>query len=333
MHHIFAFLLLFFYFSAYAVDTEKNLPFSVFPISTEMQIGKLQKFLMHAPTGAYLTVGAERGFKAASMMHNITTLWLIDVSDDIIKFNQINAKLLKTPKRTDYLKLRWESDFNAWNNLKVELTQADFDWWEKNIRAVDEMNYNVPEYLNRFGKSPVCTKEHNKNNELSKLDKIDLGKIINYKNGSYLFHDNLYDNIHKLAVEHRIFIKKLDLGDPKAITELSTLLKKQNVLLSVLDLNNLYYSDYLGEEKYLKLAHTLKPFGQPSSILILMANYKRIACAQFQLYIGFTFGQISKWPVDFKMQYFIDSIPSQIDDLIDGRLYSEEDELPVFRKQ
>src|SRR5690348_5494993 len=85
------------------------LDFMVYPLSTELQIGKLQKFLIDAPKGIYLTVGAERGFKAASMMPNITQLWLLDVADDILKFNQINTQLLKAPNRTTYLNLRWEA--------------------------------------------------------------------------------------------------------------------------------------------------------------------------------------------------------------------------------
>lgn len=325
-------LLLVFTLQSIYAQTTSEPEFTVFPVSSEMQIGKLQKFLIDAPSGAYLTVGAERGFKAASMMPNASALWLIDISDDIIKFNQINAKLLKTPSRADYLKLRWESDFSAWDKQQAGLTQADFDWWVKHIREIDNMDYILPEYLNKFGKSPICTQKNNQNIKLTKLDKIDLGQIIDYKHGSYLFNDKLYNKIHLLALNNKIFTAKFDLGNPAQIAELIALLKEHKLLISVLDLNNLYFSEYLGEKKYLDLIHALQPFGQPTSILIAMSNYKRLACAQFQLYLGFTFGQVNKWPHDFKMQYFIDNIPSQVDDLIDGRLYTEEDTLPVFRK-
>ncbi len=317
--------------SSYA-ETPAEPEFTIFPVSSEMQIGKLQKFLIDAPNGAYLTVGAERGFKAASMMPNASALWLIDISDDIITFNQINTKLLKAPNRTDYLKLRWGADFHAWDKQQVGLTQTDFDWWKKHIRDIDNMDYALPEYLNKFGKSPTCTQKNNQNIKLTKLDKIDLGKIIDYRHGSYLFNDNLYQKIHSLAIHNKIFTGKFDLGEPTQIAKLVHLLKQQQLSISVLDLNNLYFSEYLGEDKYLKLVHALQPLGQPSSILIAMSNYKRLACAQFQLYLGFSFGQIKKWPADFKMQYFIDSIPSQVDDLIDGRLYTEEDTLPLFKK-
>lgn len=318
--------------SSFAEENKENLEFSVFPVSSEMQIGKLQKFLIDAPKGIYLTVGAERGFRAASMMPNITELWLVDISDEIIKFNQINNELLKTPKRSDYLKLRWDADFNAWQNQKINLTQADFNWWLKHIRNLDNMNYVLPEYLNKFGKSPSCTKKDNDNIKLTKLDKIDLGKIIDYKHGNYLYQDNLYARIHNLALNNKIYIAKINLGESAQIDLIKNKLIQQKTNIGVLDLNNLYLSDYLGEEKYINLIQALMTYGKADSILITMSNYKKLACAQFQLYLGFTFGQVKKWPANFKMQYFIDSIPSQIDDLIDGRLYNEEDDLPVFRK-
>ncbi len=318
--------------SSFAEENQDNIEFSVFPVSSEMQIGKLQKFLIDAPKGIYFTVGAERGFKAASMMPNITELWLVDISDEIIKFNQINSELLKTPKRSDYLKLRWEADFNTWQNQKFKLTQADFDWWAKHIRNLDNMDYGLPEYLNKFGKSPACTKKDNDNIKLTKLDKVDLGKIIDYRQGSYLFHDNLYARIHQLALNNKIYIAKINLGETAQINVIKNKLIQEKANISVLDLNNLYLADYLGEEKYINLIQALLPYGNTDAILITMSNYKKLACAQFQLYLGFTFGQVKKWPSDFKMQYFIDSIPEKIDDLIDGRLYTQADDLPVFRK-
>jgi hypothetical protein len=308
----------------------ETLDFTVFPISSEMQLGKIQKFLLDAPKGIYLTVGAERGFKAASMMPNITELWLVDISDEIIQFNQINAKLLKAPNRLTYQKLRWEADFNTWQNQKTNLTQSDFDWWVKHVRNLDSMDYAIPEYLNKFGKSPKCTKKNNQDLKLTKLDKLDLAQIIDYKQGNYLFHDNLYARIHHLALNNKIYITKANLAENAEIKPILNKLTQEKAKLSILDLNNLYYSDYIGEEKYIDLVQQLLPFGQPDSVLITMSNYKKLACAQFQLYLGFTFGQLKKWPTDFKMQYFIDSIPEKINDLIDGKLYTEQDTLPIF---
>jgi hypothetical protein len=309
----------------------QELDFTVFPLSTEMQIGKLQKFILEAPQGIYLTVGAERGFRAASMMPNITEFWLIDIADEIIKFNQINSKLLKAPQRLTYLKLRWEADFNAWQSQKLNLTQADFDWWIKHVRDLHNLDYALPEYLNKFGQSPKCEKKNNDNKKLSKLNNLDLAKIIDYKHGNYLFSDNLYARIHQLALTNKIYTAKIDLNNPTQVQELATKLNQQKSRLSILDLNNLYLSNYIGEEKYIEIIKQLLPYGQSDSILITMSNYKKLACAKFQFYLGFTFGQVKQWPNDFKMQYFIDSIPEEIVDLIEGRLYTTEDRLPTFK--
>lgn len=309
-----------------------ELDFMVFPISTELQIGKLQKFLVDAPSGIYLTVGAERGFKAASMMPNITQLWLVDVANDIIKFNQINTELLKTPERLDYLHLRWHADFTTWKTQHPTLSQANFDWWVKHVRTLDNMDYALPEYLNKFGKAPQCTKKNNFNLALTKLDKLDLSTIIDYKHGNYLFNDRLYKRLHHLALMNKIYIAQVDLNDKNQTDLLVQKLKTQTSRLSILDLNNLYLSTYLGEEKYSDLIQALLPYGQEDGLLLTMSNYKKFACAQFQLYLGFTFSQVKKWPMDFKMQYFIDSIPEEIYDLIDGRIYTGNDTLPIFNK-
>ena len=314
---IFSFLILPLYFLfSYSLSFASD-----FPLSTEIQIGKLQHFLIDAPKGIYLTVGGERGFKAASMMPNITELWLVDISDEILKFNQINAELLKSPDRLKYLNLRWEANFETWQNQKLKLSQEDFNWWEQHIRDLDKLDYPLPEYLNKWNKTPPCP-----NNKA----KLDLAKIIDYKHGNYLFNDKLYAKINQLALNNKIRLKKINLEKKEEVEILKAELTKNQLKISILDLNNLYFSGYIGEKNYLELVKSLLPYGESDAILIAMSNYKKIACAQFQFYLGFTFGQIKKWPPEFKMQYFIDSIPENIIDLIEGRLYREADILPYF---
>lgn len=323
------FMSAFFFMSQVAQSQE--LDFSVYPLSTELQIGKLQKFLIDAPKGICLTVGGDRGFKIGSMMPNITELWLIDISKDILKFNQINRELLKTPTRSNYLKLRWEADFTTWHNHNKNLSQQDFDWWQKNVRALDKLDFALPEYLNKFGKSPECAKQNNNNKKPTKFDKLNLGDIVDYKQGNYLFSDKLYTSVHQLALNNKIYTAKIDLNDKAQIQQLTEKLKQKNLTIGLLDLNNLYLSNYMGEENYISLVKQLQPYGQSDAILITMSNYKNLACAKFQFYLGFTFGQVRQWPDDFKMQYFIDSIPEEIVDLMDGKLYTEADKLPLFR--
>lgn len=126
----------------------------VFPISTEFQIGKIKHMVERAPTGSYISVGSERSFRGACMAPHITHAYLIDVSPQIVRFNQINRELLKAPNREAYLHLRWEAPYGDWKKINPTLTKGDFKWWHNHVRDFGKMNYPLPEALNRYQSYP-----------------------------------------------------------------------------------------------------------------------------------------------------------------------------------
>src|SRR5689334_21034314 len=93
---------------------ESKHSFSVFIISTEMVIGRARPILEKAPSGLFVTVGSERGFRGASMAPGTTHLLLLDFSPSIVRFNRMNAELLKAPTLREYRKLRWDSSYQDW---------------------------------------------------------------------------------------------------------------------------------------------------------------------------------------------------------------------------
>jgi hypothetical protein len=125
--------------------------FHVFFSSTEILINRAKTIIDQAPQGLYLTVGGDRGLRAASLAPQISELVLLDLSPSLVRYNRINIELLKAPSLAEYRKLRWESDFHAWENIS-ELTYDDFEWWKKNVRPMDRYSYYpLPEMLNRYG--------------------------------------------------------------------------------------------------------------------------------------------------------------------------------------
>lgn len=323
------------YFSS---KNNAQLNFETFPISSEIQIGKIYHLIDNTATGAYLTVGAERSFRAASMMPNITYLMQLDIAPEILRYNLINKELLKAPTRQQYLKLRWYSTFEIWQSFKeitdknnktiVRLTKDDFKWWQRHVRNTSNMNYQLPEYLNKHQKSPPCDNKDLSNTEQN----INLAEILDYKTGNYLFNDRLYERLHLLAIQNRIFSSLINLKDQKQLNKLKKYLKNNKIQIGVLDLNNLYYFTYIGQEAYHHLLKELAPFGTKDTLLLAMGNYKDYACGQFQIYIGFTFEHMSQWSGHFRMQDFFDSIPPEVNDLINGRLYEGTQRLPSFVK-
>lgn len=367
----------------------------VFPISTEFQIGKIKHMVERAPEGVYISVGSERTFRGASMASHITQVYLLDVSPEIIRFNQINMELLKAPNRETYLHLRWEATYNEWKKLDLDLKKQDFDWWTDHVRDFGKMNYPLPEALNRYQSFPDAKKfikmrdkltffyqtwknkeaptlpekkfiesitleqlkdlgkkfnipvsitqeewdwwtAYGKNKELdwskswlkNPEEAVDLGQVVDFKTGNYLFDDTLYERLHNLALNNRLITMKIDLADKAQLEKFVGILKKEKASISVLDLDNLYREEYIGDKNYKMILKKLLPFGRDNSLLIMMDNYKDYACGQFQTYIGFTFENIRHWPAYFRPSVFFATLPKPLLELMNGRVYEKEETPP-----
>lgn len=360
----------------------------VFPISTEMQIGKIRNLIEKAPeNGIYLSVGGERAFRGASMYKTIEHLVIFDISPVIIKFNIINALLLKAKDKELYKHLRWNSEFSEWQKIDSSLTEEDFKWWTDNIRSMK--GYDVPERLNKNGTwngyikireklmniypkvamnynnrirtflTHITWEDVEKNqrgfaDKLSKQDwdsfeqerklpnscvqkfidnpetAVDWADVIDYKSGNYLFDDKSYSILHKLAINNKITILQLNLGDTEELKLLANKIEKTKNKIAILDLDNLYLYEYMGEIKFKKAVDYLTKYGVNDSVLILMNNYKDFPCTQFSIYVGFTFENIKSWPNQPFFDNFINSLPADIQPLIDGRLYEGRDKVPLY---
>lgn len=356
---------------------------SVFPVSTEIQIGKIMHYLKNVPRGTLLTVGGERAFREASMFENIENLVIVDIADEIIQFNNINIKLLKTPKLAKYKYLRWDASFKEWKEFDASLSENDFTFWQKYVRNIEF--YPLPEELNRYGHSKyfkqyerVLTslmlyypKHAAKFNNLPKVflknvefhelgspnhltadfswfaterkdkdscvntyinnprEAVDLGRIIDYKTGNYLFDDSLYGRLHGLAMSNKITIIKTDLRSDEDIQKLYNKVKSLGKL-AVLDLDNLFYADYLGEEDYQKVVTKFLDLGYENSLLLAMWNYKQFACGQFSVYLGFTFENASNWQNTPFLHKFLESenTSAELLPLLDGKLLTGKEKLP-----
>ena len=123
---------------------------AVFPISTEIQIGRVLPLIQKAPKGVCVTIGAERAFRLGSLFEDLPLIIMVDISPEITRFHRINRALLRAPTRLLYRRLRHESSWEEWAALGTDLTPEDFAWWEKNVRDIKE--YPLPEELNRYEK-------------------------------------------------------------------------------------------------------------------------------------------------------------------------------------
>lgn len=157
---------------------------------------------------------------------------------------------------------------------------------------------------------------------------VDLGQVVDYKSGNYLFDDKLYAKLHDLAMKGLLMVVKIDLTDKKQLDTFVKILNDNKDTISVLDLNNLYRKEYIGDKNYKHIINNLLVFGKDHSLLLVMNNYKDYACADFQIYIGFTFENIVHWPPLFQIQPFFDTLPKPLLDVMDGRIYEKEETPP-----
>ena len=382
---------------------EPNEPsFNTFAVSTEMEIGKAWPIINKAPRGAYISVGAERSFRGYSMYAYPTSLYILDISERVLRFATINRELLRAKDLKTYRNLRFESDFNAWQllqkNHKVEhiLSLDDFAWWQQEVRNVFAADrYTLPEMLNRYetdvihrdflkfyeafkalfkSLGPQEQKEMAKliiEEPLDKLEKrlaksgikaqfsltelqkwrerynsgvgcfkteyiktpgtaLDVASVINFQHGNYLFDKTLYKRLHEAAINKRIYIKLLNLSLHEDLMGFIQHLESVGDRIGLLDLNNTYFKEYIGDPGYMKAIAAFAKLASNDSILLAMSNVQDLGCAQFQSYFGFRYSLLKLLPKDFSWGAYISSLPKNIITHMDQKLYSPEHLPPHF---
>lgn len=277
----------------------------IFALTTEIEIGKMRDLLSNAPRGLYATLGGDRAFRAAALLEHIRALLIFDVDARTVRFNQINARLLKAKDLKQYRHLRWDAPYSEWLLVDKSLTKDDYNFWQRHVVALDDTNPNVlalSERLNRY-QSDLVSQRFNKlhaeiakgvnlseqdmdwytkisaQNPCAKLYLADVNKpfidassYMRYKEGNYLFDEKLFERLRNLAVNNLIFSVPAQLADYRTQDAIIAAFKEYNVNVSVLDLDNGFLASYLGSEAYDRLVKGLLPFGTDESLLVAMAN-------------------------------------------------------------
>ena len=235
------------------------------------------------------------------------------------KFIELREKLLEIyPKvsskfnnRKDvFLKyVTWEEIDSIQRNSKSKISKELFDYFDEERKL-----------------SGSCVMKFIKDPETA----VNWGQVIDYKSGNYLFSDELYDRLHNLAVNKKISIIDADLTKKEGINSVIQRVKTLKTPIAIIDFDNLYLYEYMGEQKFQEALYSLLDYGKNDSILILMDNYRDYPCAQFSMYLGFTFENVKTWPKTPFFDAFMFSIPGDVKVLMDGRLYEGKERLPFY---
>jgi len=149
----------------------------------------------------------------------------------------------------------------------------------------------------------------------------DVASIINFKLGNYLFDEVLYKRLHKAAVNKKIFIYQVNLAEDAELLLFLDKIKAAKENISVLDLDNTYFQDYIGDPKYMKIVNAFSQFSTDNSILLAMSNISEFMCTQFQSYFGFRYSLIRSLESSFPFGSYIESLPGKIVAHMDQKLY------------
>jgi len=214
--------------------------------------------------GVYVTVGTERAFIAGGLSPTAEQIVVLDYNPNITIYNNINIELLKAsydPKlsisdmRARYLHLRFDADQAEWIEtfkhafnsegkiLSAAEIQDQYQFWKKQHQS-DEFRF--------FHRAPGTT------------------ELAPFKDANYLYDNQLFEKVQKLAIGNKIHSYVGDLGDLQSTGKFLTAMKNAGEKISVFDISNAWYEQYLGRKKMSELVRMMN-FDQvllPKSIIL-----------------------------------------------------------------
>lgn len=253
------------------------------PIAPNEFIQKETKDLFaQIPKGVLVGVGADRLFILAGQSSNITHLLATDYDSNVVLFNTMNIGLLKlSESREHYLTLRvipegWSiQDFiHNWVNEVVSSEWIDSptkDFLLQNRSFwIDEVVRTKDIDLQRFHGLLEDTPDYY------------------FEEANYLFDDELFSKLQKMAREDRMEAISLDYNQPLQVRSVMQAIHAEGLKLSVLDLSNAWWKSYIKPENLEKIILYSSEIALPKSTLLL-TNYNYIKDLDKSLftYIGF----------------------------------------------
>ena len=287
---------------------------------------RAKPILEKAPAGAYISVGTERGIFGAIQAPQITHLILADYSAHICFFNKMNIALIRLSHgdRKLYRFFRQESLHQDWKDAvskATDLSPSDammlnsfehYDKWTKAARRPlhpEAVDFEIGE--NQFGQHFA-------------------GDV------HYVFNDKAFEKIYRLIADNKVDVILLNLADPYGVPTLGKAMSRANVPLSVIDISNAWWSNFMGSENVLRLsALVVEHFivGPASYMLATSDNFILPSGVRIldEKRIGSTFSRYTAFTFDFMNKHRAVFSDSAYDGSIDQLKSLNVEELPTIR--
>lgn len=230
----------------YAAGGAKGRSF-IYVVPNEIHPEEAQPIVKEAKPGVYLSVGADRGFLGAAQTPGATHLLLMDLSPEVIFYNQVNIALLRASGSLDeYLRLRSGGDPALWKKAASHpsLTEAD----RKILRD--------PGVFSKFDTFQKPATERLLQPEW-------------FKGSSYLKDPQLFGRLQKMAREDKIQVIQGNLNDEKFLASIGRALEEKKLPVSVVDISNAWDHKYTGSKGVHRIVRNLGGAMKDNSIFLV----------------------------------------------------------------
>jgi hypothetical protein len=223
--------------------------------------------------GVHIALGTERGFIGGALNPNATHLLLIDGDSEIVRYNRINIALLEVARnRQEYLRLRLATTHEPWIQIVSELIEKDsisqeardiladkglWQWWHTVRHAPRNVGLDI----------------------LENEDKARQKGVTDFMGANYLFDDNLFSRLSTMAKQGYMQTVCINLDSAEELEQIFlkiiTEITAQKLKLSVFDLSNAWWGQYISKHNIEKLIEKLKLITNEKSIFLLTAGSRR----------------------------------------------------------
>jgi hypothetical protein len=229
-----------------------------FTMPNEKNPAGLASDLKGTPSGIYVAVGTERALMGAALNKGHTAAVIqLDRDDKVVTYNLFNRALLALAKnREHYLQLRLRGTLSeiqtealqnrsglSLENQKVLNNPKMWEWWNEHVQlSLEWQAFHQDPHLNVHQE---------------------------FIDANYLFDDQLYAHVSRLAKENRIIVLHENLGSETLVQRLQQISQALGLRISIFDMSNAWQEGYLGHQKTVKLFESLRGFLEPEARFVM----------------------------------------------------------------
>ncbi len=252
-------------------------------VSSDPEPAQALPVLEGAIEGIYLSVGGfDRASRGLLLAKRPTHLLLVDYDPYVVMYNALNLGLLKaSTSRQDYWALRMTAGLPEWKarakELGVTAQLGGLFRLQDKIEKAKRADKKKPQtaLLGRLHVGENADPMARAFEWWTKWVRQDLYqdsfKDLHTENdgSNYFFNDANFKRLHTMAKDGKIAVTRLDLRDGKSVRDLTSRFREAGIPMSIVDLSNAWWPNYVPSERIEVLLRSLGSSAQAESRVLL----------------------------------------------------------------